>query len=137
MDDETISLRNEEVKNAFPSGRSRGRKAQRVQQVTVSMQYMNRSCNFIIMMRKYLQTNFFTKQQLVNERGGHRAEVAACLRGRGTHFVSGPCGGDDDCGGGSGGDFVTVEGKATQSGLVGRSVFTDPIVPKLDFLGNL
>ena len=68
----------------------------------------------------------------LNKEQTHRVEVAACLRGRGTHFVSGPCGGDDDCGGG-GGDFVTVEGKATQSGLVGRSVFTDPIVPKLDF----
>ena len=65
----------------------------------------------------------------LNKEQTHRVEVAACLRGRGTHFVSGPCGGDDDCGGG-GGDFVTVEGKATQSGFL---VFTRGVmIPALD-----
>ena len=58
----------------------------------------------------------------------HLVEVAACLRGRGTHFVSGPCGGDEDdrveVGGGGGSDFVTVEGKATQSGTECCAVFT-------------
>ena len=58
----------------------------------------------------------------------HLVEVAACLRGRGTHFVSGPSGGDEDdrveVGGGGGSDFVTVEGKATQSGTECCAVFT-------------